>query len=1192
VLDVIGLIASPFISFFKWITLDLRVARRVSKSASAEGIYIKPRALGRYFEEAGLPDALTTDDGRARARASLVALTGGDEDRASRLFDLLDIETTKRSSPVIATMSSGALVREDIGALQDAVEAATDDRALWDSRLASMKPIRAITAREANEVWPKMPMLLRLIDRGERKNILRSWALQLPGVLGDAPADVLAWLADVASDAGLDDAALAFLSEGLRRGAHPRGYWEFRRLRLETELQPGSPSEPRDSQYPLIMARDLELAGRLDEALEVIEAWQPSSIRERTTRTVMLAQVALNSRDYDAALELALPVHAETGNPASALLAARAMIARQTFGASELHPDDLADAFRLLISTRDDLRRWGENSTEVVALAVSAARLLNDPGRALRLTEAEPEGEATAAEAASIDLRVVRASMLADNGVLDEATALLSEGALDAATSAQFRALIADAKGDFEAAAAYYSEALDRTEDYEQKGQFAVRLAHLGTLHSFIDEQRQAGNEDYADQLTLIAEAFGDVDGGLDRLKAAAHSSAQLSLTLSQVYEARGEEELQLKTLRSSAARLGDADTWLVTARLEKSMGRVSDAIGSAKEALNLAPDGWGAFARTHGLLIELYSIVGDWDRAARSAKHLVRLLPGDLNAVWTLITCQHHAGELDAAFQTWDSLSDRRRPAHRSHVLVWLSLHHQFGEAVASLEGLRDAATEWAQDEEIRRKIVGLVILPNQAQSLGSSDTPDDVNSTPDAARTEETAEADEVPPSISAALIQEYFRDFPDGEMRQLTLNLEDESSILDQLVEAIGTRPDTSELDDQVFRGAFPVGLICLAHGATLTEAVISHASGVRFASSDSPDEYLRAQTQMGRSVVVDITALFALSVLPANLRAPLMGAFSGLSIAADQFRDAVSASQAIGRFGNAGPALGRLRGPVAQRSRPESHRILDGPRVRDLVELIRPLDRAARPADQTDSDRSAFADDVWFAAADVASDSRALWCDDAALNRIAGELGITTFSTVAVVKALSSLGELDQQQADAIAERLLVERYVGFPYESGIYHRAMAVGDDRAFAVASVIEHLGGHAANEVMDFAIEVAGSLTANGPRLEAWISACTRWLIRVSPDLASQRDNLRVLANRLTSVHWFLPQTFPFVDGGLRDGLDDIANVDPMVEAVGRLYLSRKQRNERLAALWLFELIAGVEAAARPRLTALAFRN
>lgn len=1178
-LDLLGLFAGLFSRWLGWTTLDIRAVYSVSRQARSEGIAVRQRVLRKHLDSVGFINALSSVDGRARVRASLGALTGGNEQDSNRLFELLDAAITKRSEPVAATMSVGA-------AVQSSVQDANDDRALWGTRIASLKPIRAVTAQEAKLVWPQMTMLVRLVDRGERRSILEGWSLNLPGFLIEAPSEVFVWLADMSADAELQEATLRFVNHALERGATPLGYWEFRRLRLEADLN-APLSDRHDTQHPLLVAYDLEHAGEADRAIVEIERWQPSSIRERTLRTLMLAQVAYNKRDFDAVIRLGIPAHEETGNPSLALIAARAMIARHTFGESGVYGDDLAAAFRLLIRTRDDLRRWGEDSTDVVSLAIDAARLLNDPARALRLTAAEPEGEATEREATTLDLRIKRAVMLADNGFVDYAKSLLRDESLQGGAEPHLRALIAQAKGDTAAAIAGFSEALDATADYEQKGQFAVRLAHLGALHPFVDDQRNAGNVSYADDLALIAGAFGDEDGGLDRLIAAAHSSARLSMILSQVYESRGETELQVRSLRASAARLSDADVWLTTARLEQRMDRVSDAIQSAHEALRLAPNGWGAFARAHGLLVELLAQQGDWDQASREAQHLVRLLPGDSQAVWTLITCQHHAGELDSAFRTWDALSDRRRPAARAHVLVWLSLRHQFGEAIASIEDLSDAASEWAQDEEIRRKIVGLVILPNRSHTTEGRD-PD--ASTLESADLESDDTDNDEPQSISTALINDYFRDFPDGEIRRFTLDLSGDDSVLDQITAAVGTRPDTSELDRQVSKGAIPLGMMVHGHGGTLTEAVISHAAGVRFASPGLDDERSRASGYLGQAVVVDITALFALSVMSPETRAILMGAFSGLTIATDQFQDAVSASQTIARFGHAGPALGEIRGPVAQRYRPEPDRILDPSRIDRLIELIRPLERVLRPEESPFPELASFAEDVWFATAEIAGTARALWSDDAALNRIAADVGVDTFSTLALIDALRAGERLDAAQADQIRAQLLIERYVEIPFDLSLYRQAMTMREDAPYAVGSVIEHLGGQTANELMNFAMEIAGSLTANGHRLEVWISACTRWLAKVSPDDSTRRQNLRVFASRLSRAHWFMPQTFSFIDSGVRDGLDQYEELDPMAEAVRSLYADRVPQGERLAALWLFELIAAVDPPARPRLTAIAF--
>lgn len=1187
-LDLISLLLSPFVRFGKWLTYESRVALKVSKQSGARGLHIHPRTLRQHLYKTHFVQGLSDPSARPMLRASLDQITVGSPVSSDDLFELIELAVARRADPVAATITVGASVRDRVDSLEDVVQAGDRDRALWETRLAELRPIRAQTANSIHDSWPRIATVLGLLAAPNRAGRLDGWSKALPQFLEDAPGEVWGWLADLAGDVGAKPAALHFTNRAIEAGAFPLGFWEIRRVWLENELRVGEPHAPRDADHALVKAWNLEKAGDVRGARSQLESWEPAILTERATRAVMLARIALNENEWAQAVDLALPLYQETGSPSAVVIAARAMVAQQTFASSDLYASNTANAFVLLMAARDSLRVWQDDTTEVVVLAATVARLLNDPARAVALTQPAPEGEATTEEAASVKVRAAAATMLAENGQVEPGRILLAEDGTSAVVASHLRALIAVVDGDPEAAARYFSEALDATSDFDEKGRFAFNLAQLGRVHPFVDQQRSLGNEQFAEQLTLIAEAYADAPGGIDRLRAAAHTSANLSLVLSELYRSREKPELELQTLEAAAERLDDADIWLAVARLQRQQEKFDDAIRSTQDALRAAPTSWGAFARAYGLLAELFSALPDWDRASKSAENLVRLLPDDRVAVWTLITCQYHAGEFDDALRTWDTMAARERPTNRQHVRVWIGLYQQFGQLIGTTDDLVAVAGEWAADEEIRRLIVGLIFLPQLSKTEvapqdGSSGANGDEEEQDSAIVAERTARS---------ALVNDYFRDFPDGAIQRLTVDLDDEGSILDRIAEAVGDRPDTTDIDEQVFSGQFPLGMICRAHGSTLAESVVSHASGVRFAAPSGAEETDAAVSAVGRSAVLDITALFALAVLPEPLRVALMSAFSALSVSADQFRDAVAGSQSVSRFGYAGPGIGRFRGSIALRFRQEDDRALDGERIVALVELMRPLNREGRSVRVSTWDgEEGFGEDVWFAAAAIAGGSRPLWSDDAALNRIAEHLGITTFSTPALVDALESTNAITTETARTIKKHLVAERYVSIPFDAELYGAALEMGGGVAMNVASVVEHVDGSAADDVLSFMLAHAGSLTPDGAKLERWLSACTRWLVRISPDAATTRANLAILAGRLSQTTWILPQTFPFVDAGILDGLDGTGGLDPLAEEIERSFRRRAVRDRLQATQWVFDLIAGVNSTDRPRYTAIVLR-
>ncbi|WP_146752056.1 lipopolysaccharide assembly protein LapB [Microbacterium sp. SMR1] len=1219
----------PGLWFGKWVTYEMRVVRIVRKRAREHGLELNTRALRMHLYARHFLEKMRDDAARPALRDSLDAFTADSSVTSDQLFSWIEQAATDRADAVVASNTNAASVRERIDSVKDAVVTSDHDRTLRETRLTGMRPSRALAAREAQQVWPRLDTVLGLLDGPDRSARLNGWAHREPQFLSDAPAQVWCWLADLADDAGAASSAAVFLDKALTLGAHPLGYWEIRRewlRRSERDIhsQPSHQStqkSPSDTEHALVKGWQLELKGDTDQARDVLEAWDPRTAAETATRSLLLARFAANQNDHAEAVRLALPLFEETGSPAAVIIAAQSLVAQQLFESTALHAGNTADAFALLIKARDLFRQWQVDSVNVIVLAATIARLLNDPLRALSLITAEPNGEATPMEAASLKIRASAALLHADNGDLEQGRALVDEPDLAPATASHLRALIALADEDDEAAARHFESALDLTDDYQEKGTFALALARLGRSHPFAEEQRAAGNAVFAEHLRLIADAASGASGSMDRLQAAAHTSANLSLILSEIYQTQGETEKQALTLEAAAARMNDSDIWLAAARVRWQRDEPDEALHDAEEARANAPHQWGAYPRTYALLVELYSASGIWSKALDAAENLVRVSSNDPLAVWTLISCQYYAGEFELALRTWDTLTDRQRPVRRQLIHVWLGLYEQYGELVGATADLVAIANDWAEDEYIRRRIVGLLIAPRRAPVAKPTDEPRHDQS--DDGQQEQRPDGDggdQDPEQLArAALFSDYFRDFPDGAIKRLEAIDEDDddtaagAKLLAQIIDAVGERPDTSEFDAKIFTGVLPVGTVSYAHGCTLAEAVVTHASGVRFSSRGDEFERSVARLALANSVVADTTSLFFLATLPEELRLGLTGVFAGLGVSADQFRDAVSGLSQAERFGYATSITGGMRGPVALRARFTDEASLDVSRLSALVELMRPLVRHERPRTATRDHAEQLKDDTWYAAAAVASDVRALWSDDRTLNILAADFGVRTFSTPALLDVLEEDGRLASDIVRQVRAHLVAERYVHVDFDEDIFARAMTLRPGASMNVASVVEHLDGARAEAKCDFMLSHAAQHTPDGVRMERWISATVRWMIRISPDENAMTSNLALLAGKVLKAPWVVPQTFAYVDAGFADArqnpsrppgagspggtgspgpaLNLASDEDPLVRELERRFRFVASTDRMLATRWLLALMAGLDASERPRYTAIILR-
>lgn len=1221
--DWLSALFGPGLKFGKWITYEMRVVRIVRKRSRNHGLELNARALRTHLYATHFLERIRDDVARQALRDSLDTFTEDSAVSSDLLFSWIEQAATDRADAVVASNTNAASVRERVDSVRDAVVASDRDRTLWETRLAGMRPSRALAARAAQQVWPRLDTVLGLLDGPNRGARLDGWARNEPQFLSDAPAQVWCWLADLAEDAGAASSAAVFLDKALTLGAHPLGYWEIRREWVRRSAQGGhsvqsqqTAQQPRDTGHALVRAWQLELEGNIDQARDVLTAWDPGTAEETATRSLLMARIAASQNDHAGAIRLALSLFEETGSPAAVIIAARSLVAQQLFESTALHASNTADAFALLIKARDLFRRWQVDSVDVIVLAATMARLLNDPLRALSLTTAEPNGEATPTEASSLKVRASAALLHADNGDLEQGRALVDEPDLAPATASHLRALIALADEDEEAAARHFESALDLTDDFQEKGTFALALARLGKFHPFAEKQRAAGNSTFAEHLRLIADAVSGVSGGMGRLQAAAHTSANLSLVLSEIYETHGETEKQALMLEAAAARMNDSDIWLAAARVRWQRGEADKALRDAEEARANAPHQWGAYPRTYALLVELYSASGIWGKALDAAENLVRVSSNDPLAVWSLISCQYYAGEFEAALRTWDTLTDRQRPVRRQLILVWLGLYEQYGELVAGTADLVDIANEWAEDEYIRGRIVGLLLLPRRAPAAELTDEPQ--HDQQDDGRQEQEPDGDggeQDPEQLArAALFGDYFRDFPDGAIKRIGVSDEDDdddaaagAKLLAQIIDAVGERPDTSDFDAQIFTAVLPVGTATYAHGGTVAEAVVTHASGVRFSSRGDESERSIARLALANSVVADTTSLFFLATLPEELRLGLTGVFASLGVSADQFRDAVTGLSQAERFGYATSITGGMRGPVALRARFRDEAGLDVSRLSALVELMRPLVRHERPRTTTRDRAEQLRDDTWYAAANVAGDVRPLWSDDRTLNIVAADYGVQTFSTPALLDVLEEEGRLSPDTVRQVRAHLVAERYVHVDFDEDIFARAMTLRPGAAMNVASVVEHLDGARAEAKCDFMLSHAAQHTPDGVRLERWISATVRWMIRISPDENAMASNLALLARKVLKAPWVVPQTFAYVDAGFTDARQSPAgpgcsgspghtltlasDEDPLAHEIERRFRFVARTDRMLATRWLLALMAGLDASERPRYTAIILR-
>ena len=142
---------------------------------------------------------------------------------------------------------------------------------------------------------------------------------------------------------------------------------------------------------------------------------------------------------------------------------------------------------------------------------------------------------------------------------------------------------------------------------------------------------------------------------------------------------------------------------------------------------------------------------------------------------------------------------------------------------------------------------------------------------------------------------LLSDYIRDFPNGSVRQVTVDLEDP---LGSLQAFLGDAPDTAEVDEKIASGALPVGLAAEVHGRSYLEALLARDSGPVFAGTFDIEEEQRAiGLAHTNGVVIDLSAIVTFARLPETIRNLVMGHLPATKVVIEQHLDASAGSSAI-------------------------------------------------------------------------------------------------------------------------------------------------------------------------------------------------------------------------------------------------------------------------------------------------------
>ncbi|WP_223937004.1 tetratricopeptide repeat protein [Arthrobacter sp. StoSoilB5] len=913
----------------------------------------------------------------------------------------------------------------------------------------------------------------------------------------------------------------------MEQGATPADYWRIRRELLEDTPSPGAQSErmKRHKGHPLADSIIAAIDDSAKNALQVLDNWDTDEASELALKTSIRCQLLAASDDIDGAVRLARRALREDLQTGPAQLAADYLLQRGSNRDSALHFADLESSFEMALEVRNAIRIWRGPSYRAVATAMQAAQALGNSRRAWSLSQPPPTGEATDSEATNSQVRRLALVLAADTRPDEEVRKLLAETG-DSLARLEAEALMAEHRMDRQAALDLWSKAGDLATTGSEQFRIGFQIAMHGVMPRRLDAL-SAGNPDVTSDLRLVAEAFREVPGQFEALRAKARKRRTLAFALHRYFELRSEFAQAASAAAAAAKQWSDAEFWHIASNAYRRAGDRNAAVDSARNALQVARPHWGKHEAVYANLIEILSEEGRWGEAADAAADLMSRNPSSSAAVWALVECQVQLGQIDEAWQTYAQFGGRPSPRNEREAVLRIELWRRNQEAGESINELFEVLDAFNDSKPVR-------IAATKSLLFSSAELPEPVSE-------QIRHRLAELLPSLEDVFVPQQ-------------VDLENPMATLDRLV---ADRPDTSDVDRQVEQGTFPFGVFASVHHLNYVELLASW-NGVVFAGDAAAfdDEVAAARAARDCDVVVDVTALKSVSFFDTEVGNQLLGHIRGSHVPLEQFLATVQAvenlsarsTMSVGKSTEGTARVHTITEQEAERRFEQARKI--HARFQDVLTQER---SAGSNIPRIQVEERVF---VWLTSLDLALDEprRSLWCDDAKIRQLATAMGVASFGTSALIEAMRLDKIIGDDLATALQGILISRHYVGSGFRRDWLEAAVALDGWLARGSASFIMWAAPTKSPESqVSFVIE-ALTRSANEPdSVQRWVEAVSWWLIRIGGKDAY--SNLVLFLQRLLDQPWLRATQLPFVLAGIRAATSSAEVADPFEAALTSHY-------------------------------------
>jgi tetratricopeptide (TPR) repeat protein len=880
--------------------------------------------------------------------------------------------------------------------------------------------------------------------------VLRQWQASRPEWLGAASWQVQLAAGELAASYGAGILAADLFISAASQGAPRRAFWLARAAMIYDENGSNDGRRAALTCLPATLANSEPFAcaivallgGDQDTAARIVEAWVPDEPSDRTLRAVLRLRLAapadphavLDRHTIDRGLHVLAEALRDQWAAGLAVARAQLLITRARRGESPNWDADLREARTLAIRARDDRRTYRGDSAEAVAVACHASMLLMDLRRVLEL--GAPDGEANPYEVASAEVCQCVAIAAIHFGQLALARQR-AEHVPDGPGRARIDAYLAQANGQDPQPHWWRAAELAGDND-EQLAQALLGLAQIGVNGLTRYPAFAHRHPDEAVELLAMTElATGRPGAAIVQLRERRRSSVTAALNLAQAYQAAGQIDDQVQTLRDAADHFGDRSLRHSAAEILARAGRTAEAEQELDALLAAAEPDWSGRADALRLAAQLAHDSGRFDRLCHLLRTVVQIEPEDTTSRWALIRTQLHRGDVTEAWRALHEAAQPLDPSNTADARAWIQLHRRRGQPVETVTGCLRLLRRFGDDEQFVAFALMNLMLP----------WPEPVE-LPDGLRAQLAAES------------EQFFQRWPDSRhLRRL------QSADPDQLrTDMISMMRRTSDqqllwrrLVHGLARGQVPLGLLAAAAGRSYAEICLRHGDGVLPAHVPDHREFTTCveavQAAEDHDIVIDMPAATVLLTLPDDVRRAATVRFARVLTTDDVMLDSLAAKDTL-----AFRTTGSMRYDdqhdrllLDETTEAEADRLAqDAARLHAAIEA---LTRRTTPlAGRTFDEPLPGPLGAWVSPLDLARAEHAvLWSDDPVLRALARGTGVQAASTQAVLHQLLTAGAITEDQHEDCIRRLIKAHIGHMPLNE---RRLLELAEDDNWHPASV------------------------------------------------------------------------------------------------------------------------------------------